>query len=66
MDGKTRYYLIACGTSNYKNLDENYQLASVETDLKRVVDLFTSNFAYRTHLGSFLRKALRRVCPFFV
>ncbi len=51
MDGKIRYYLIACGTSNYKNLDDNEQLASVETDLKRVVNLFTHNFGYEQVLS---------------
>ncbi|AUB42332.1 putative protein, containings caspase domain [Nostoc flagelliforme CCNUN1] len=46
MNGKTRYYLIACGTSEYKNFDDDKQLASVETDLERVVNLFTHNFGY--------------------
>jgi len=47
MDGKTRYYLIACGTSEYQNLDENQQLVSVKTDIERVVDLFTEYFGYK-------------------
>lgn len=46
MEGKNRYYLIACGTSHYQNLDDSQQLASVETDLKRIIDLLTKNFGY--------------------
>ena len=44
--GKNRYYLIACGTSNYKNSDDYNELASVKTDITRIIDLFTKNFGY--------------------
>ncbi|MBR8832696.1 MAG: caspase family protein [Stigonema ocellatum SAG 48.90 = DSM 106950] len=47
MEGKTRYYLIACGTSNYKNTGEYGLLPSVDTDLTRIVDLFTEKFGYK-------------------
>ncbi|MUG93037.1 caspase family protein [Scytonema sp. UIC 10036] len=44
MHGKTRYYLIACGTSEY---DDNYNpLPSVNEDLKTVVEVFTQHFGY--------------------
>ncbi len=43
---KTRYYLIACGTSNYKHLGNDEQLSSIQTDIERVVELFTQNFGY--------------------
>ncbi|GAB1539262.1 hypothetical protein NUACC21_19280 [Scytonema sp. NUACC21] len=44
MDGKTRYYLIACGTSEY--LDKYDPLPSVNTDVETVVNLFTQHFGY--------------------
>ncbi|MEC4819608.1 MAG: caspase family protein, partial [Scytonema sp. PMC 1069.18] len=45
MDGKTRYYLIACGTSEY--LENEYNgLPSVNTDIETVVNLFTQDFGY--------------------
>lgn len=43
---KTQYYLIACGTSKYKNYGEDEQLYSIQTDIERVVKLFTQNFGY--------------------
>jgi len=45
MVGKNRYYLIACGTSSYH--PEYSQLPGVETDIKKVVNLFTQNFGYK-------------------
>ncbi|MCA2702766.1 MAG: caspase family protein [Microcystis sp. M179S2] len=47
MDEEIKYYLIACGTKDYKNLDPDEQLPSVETDLERVIDLFTRDFGYQ-------------------
>jgi Caspase domain/vWA-MoxR associated protein C-terminal domain len=44
MDGETKYYLIACGTKDYKNPED--QLPSVETDLQRVIALLTRDFGY--------------------
>ncbi|NES45225.1 caspase family protein [Moorena sp. SIO2C4] len=49
MAGKPRYYLIACGTSNYNDHDVD-NLDSVPTDLQRVVDLFTQQFGYEEAL----------------
>lgn len=49
MAGKPRYYLIACGTSNYEE-DDIPNLDSVPTDLQRVVDLFTQKFGYEEAL----------------
>ncbi|MBW4585226.1 caspase family protein [Aetokthonos hydrillicola Thurmond2011] len=47
MGEKAGYYLIACGTSRYNNLDDNQQLPCVETELTRVVNLFTEHFGYK-------------------
>ncbi|MBD2520738.1 caspase family protein [Nostoc sp. FACHB-973] len=47
MDEKIQYYLIACGTSNYKHYDENKNLPSVKEDIKTVINLFTNNFGYK-------------------
>jgi len=44
MDEETKYYLIACGTKDYNAFE---QLPSVETDLERVIDLFTRDFGYQ-------------------
>ncbi len=45
MQEKPRYYLIACGTSNYN--DQNVpNLESVPTDLQKVINLFTQQFGY--------------------
>ena len=52
MDEKISYYLIACGTSDYKNSDVFSKLESVKTDIERVVDLFTNNFGYKRVLPS--------------
>ncbi|AOY83727.1 caspase family protein [Moorena producens JHB] len=49
MAEKPRYYLIACGTSNYNDHDVD-NLDSVPTDLQRVVDLFTQQFGYEEAL----------------
>ncbi|OLT58315.1 VMAP-C domain-containing protein [Moorena bouillonii] len=49
MAGKPRYYLIACGTSNYNDQDVD-NLDSVPTDLQRVVDLFIHKFGYEEAL----------------
>ncbi|NEO72460.1 caspase family protein [Moorena sp. SIO3H5] len=49
MTGKPRYYLIACGTSNYNDQDVP-NLDSVPTDLQRVVDLLTQKFGYEEAL----------------
>ncbi|NEO40434.1 MAG: caspase family protein [Moorea sp. SIOASIH] len=49
MAGKPRYYLIACGTSNYNEQDV-LNLDSVPTDLQRVVDLLTQKFGYEEAL----------------
>ncbi|AOX03263.1 hypothetical protein BJP34_30895 [Moorena producens PAL-8-15-08-1] len=49
MTGKPRYYLIACGTSNYNDQDVP-NLDSVPTDLQRVVDLFIHKFGYEEAL----------------
>jgi hypothetical protein len=49
---KTRYYLIACGTSKYKNYEE-LDLDSVPTDIEKVVNLFTQNFGYEQVLTNF-------------
>lgn len=46
MDEKTRYYLIACGTSEYEYFDDSQQLKSVSRDLQIVSDLFASKFGY--------------------
>ncbi|NEQ83541.1 MAG: caspase family protein [Moorea sp. SIO2I5] len=46
MTVKHKYYLIACGTSNYKNKDADYQLPSVATDIEKVVDILTKQFGY--------------------
>jgi hypothetical protein len=46
MDGETRYYLIACGTKDYKNLDPDDQLPGVETDLQGVIALLARDFGY--------------------
>ncbi|MFM7474592.1 MAG: caspase family protein [Microcystis aeruginosa] len=52
MDEEIKYYLIACGTKDYKNLDPDKQLPSVETDLELVNNLFTSGFGYERVLPS--------------
>ncbi|MFM6760620.1 MAG: caspase family protein, partial [Microcystis panniformis] len=52
MDEEIKYYLIACGTKDYKNLDPDKQLPSVETDLELVNSLFTSGFGYERVLPS--------------
>lgn len=44
MDEEIKYYLIACGTKDYNAFE---QLPSVETDLERVIDLFTRDFGYQ-------------------
>ncbi|NES82894.1 MAG: caspase family protein [Moorea sp. SIO2B7] len=49
MAEKSRYYLIACGTSNYNDQDVD-NLDSVPTDLQRVVDLLTQKFGYEEAL----------------
>ena len=47
-----RYYLIACGTSDY-DFTEDAQLNSVKNDIEQVVEVLTSQFGYEealTHL----------------
>ena len=46
---KNRYYLIACGTSDYDNYE---QLDHVREDIDRITTLFTEKFGYKKVLPS--------------
>ena len=49
MATKNRYYLIACGTSDYDNYE---QLDYVRKDIERITKLFTEKFGYKRILPS--------------
>ena len=48
---RPRRYLIAAGTSKYKNMPEDRQLPSVKDDLRRIVKLFQGEFGYERVLA---------------
>jgi WD40 repeat protein len=44
---KERRYLIAAGTSHYKNLGADCELPAVKDDIRRIVELFTARLGYQ-------------------
>ena len=48
---RPKRFLIAAGTSRYKNMPEDRQLPSVEDDLSRIVKLFQGEFGYERVLA---------------